>query len=212
MEAEGEHSLHFTSKHTPILSSDSKLCFLGPRARRKREADVPIVTPVRNGPAMPGKCDISNANSPRPSLASAVALLAVMFGTLCSSVGCFDADALIEARRTVAMRTRLEEVDLGEFRVTLPHAAERTENAEIYFHVFGQVAHRNLEKVKKSIDKHGAEIRHRMLITARMMTAEQLEDPQLKDLRTIFAEVVNETLEGNPVQSVGFYRFGYMSF
>jgi hypothetical protein len=138
--------------------------------------------------------------------------MAVLLVTLVTSAGCFDAEALITARRTVAMRTRLDEVDLGEFRVTLPHAAERTGNAELYFHVFGQVANRDVEKVKEAIAQKGPEIRYLMLIAARLTSADQLEDPQLKDLRNSFAKVVNDFLEGHPVQSIGFYRFGYMSF
>ncbi len=145
-------------------------------------------------------------------LVGAVGLPAVLLCLLMSSVGCFNADALIEARRIIATRTRLEEVDLGKFRVTLPHAAEKTENAELYFHVFGQVANRDLDKVQEAIEKNGPELRHSMLIAARLMSAEQLEDPQLKALRQSFTKVVNETLEGDPVQSIGFYRFGYMSF
>ena len=145
-------------------------------------------------------------------LVGSVGSPAVLLCLMMSSVGCFDADALIEARRITVMRKRLVEVDLGKFRVTLPHAAEKTENAELYFHVFGQVANRDLNKVKEAIEKNGPELRHSMLIAARLMTAEQLEDPQLKALRQNFAKVVNETLEGDPVQSIGFYRFGYMSF
>jgi Flagellar basal body-associated protein FliL len=145
-------------------------------------------------------------------LIGTVGLPLALLCMLVSSVGCFNADALIEARQMIVMRTRLEEVDLGEFRVSLPHAAEKTENAELYFHVFGQVPNRDLSKVKEAIKKNRPEIQHSMLIAARTMTAEQLEDPQLKDLRKSFAKVVNESLEGNPVQSIGFYRFGYMSF
>lgn len=181
-----------------------------------RASVVLIVTFISNSSPMSSE---SENRSTRPLrlrllrwLIGSVGLPTVVLFVLTSSVGCFNADALIEARRTIVKRTSLEEVDLGRFRVTLPHAAEKTENAELYFHVFGQVANRDLDKVKKSIERNGPEIRHSMLIAARMMTAEQLEDPQLKDLRQSFAKVVNKTLEGDPVQSVGFYRFGYMNF
>lgn len=130
-------------------------------------------------------------------------------GTLASTLGCFNADKLIEAQRAVAMRTRLEEVDLGKFRVTLPHAEDRSENAELHFHVFGQVANRDVDVVETALEESGPEIRHRMLIAAREMTTEQLEDPELTALRTSFVEVVNQSLKDKPVQSVGFYKFSY---
>lgn len=129
-----------------------------------------------------------------------------------TSVGCIDADAMIKSRRVIAIRTRLKEVDLGKFRVTLPHAVERTDSSELHFHVFGQIINRDLDDVEEALKKKGPEIRHRMLIVARLMTIEDLEDPKLTTLRASIAKVVNESLEGEPVQSVGFYRFGYRQF
>ncbi len=137
--------------------------------------------------------------------------IALLLASL-TSVGCIDADAMIESRRVIAIRTRLKEVDLGMFRVTLPHAVERTDSAELHFHVFGQVANHDLDNVEEALKKKGPEIRHRMLIVARLMTIEDLEDPKLTALRGSIAKVVNESLEGEPVQSVGFYRFGYRHF
>ncbi len=119
---------------------------------------------------------------------------------------------MIESRRIIAIRTRLEEVDLGNFRVTLPHAAERTKSSELHFHIFGQVANRDLDVVEEMLTKMEPEIRHQVLIVARLMTVEDLEDPKLTTLRSRVAEVVNESLEGKPVQAVGFYSFGYMPF
>lgn len=131
---------------------------------------------------------------------------------LLTSAGCFNAEAMLESRRAIVVRTQLEEVDLGKFRVTLPHAVERTDSAELHFHVFGQVTNRDLDNVEKALKKKGPEIRHRMLIAARLMTIEDLEDPKLTALRGSIAKVVNESLKGEPIQSVGFYRFGYMQF
>jgi hypothetical protein len=129
-----------------------------------------------------------------------------------TSVGCFNAEAMIEARRVIAIRTRLVEVDLGEFRVTLPHAAQRTESSELHFHVFGQIANRDLEIVEQLLERSGPEIRHDILMAARLMSVEDLEDAKLAKLRDRISQVVNESLEGNPVQAVGFYRFGYMNY
>jgi len=129
-----------------------------------------------------------------------------------TSAGCFNAEAMIESRRLVATRARLEEVDLGEFRVTLPHAVQKTDSSELRFQVFGQVANRDLHNVEEMLKQHGPEVRHNILIVARQMSVEDLEDPKLTALRSRIAQVVNESLEDNPVQSVGFYRFRYIEF
>jgi len=125
------------------------------------------------------------------------------------SVGCFDAEAMLDSRRAVAIRVRLEEVDLGEFRVSLPQPIATVEAAEINFHVFGQVTNRDLGKVEEALEELGPELRHRLLLSIRKLTAEDIQDPPLTALRAHIAEVVNETLPGEPLLSVGFYRFGF---
>jgi len=126
--------------------------------------------------------------------------------------GCFDAEAMVNARRKVAILARLEEVDLGKFRLTLPRPAQSDSMAEIQFHAFGQVANRDLEKVNMALETHGTELRHRLLLAARQLDMKDIEDPRLDLLRTQIATVVNETLPGKPLQSVGFYRFAYHNF
>ena len=157
-------------------------------------------------------CRSGEPSNSRIALRRLAGHVGLTIALLLTSVGCIDADAMIESRRDVAIRTQLKEVDLGKFRVTLPQAVERTDSAELHFHVFGQVTNRDLENVEEALKKKGPEIRHRMLIVARLMTIEDLEDPKLTALRGSIAKVVNESLEGEPVQSVGFYRFGYMNF
>jgi len=124
-------------------------------------------------------------------------------------MGCFDAESLIEERRAIAMRDRLEEVDLGEFQVSLPQPSETVEAAEIFFHVFGQVANRDMETVQESLENLGPEFRHRLLLAVRQLALEDIQDPPLTTLRKQITDMVNETLPGEPFQSVGFYRFGY---
>ena len=124
-------------------------------------------------------------------------------------VGCFNAEAMVEARRAVAIKARLEEVDLGEFRVTLPRPPQSNEVAEIQFHAFGHVANRDLRVVQEALEEHGPEFRHRLLLATRQLGMREIEDPYLQSLRRQIAEVVNETLPGEPLQSVGFYRFSF---
>ena len=137
--------------------------------------------------------------------------IALLVSLVCN-VGCFDADVMIEERRKNAKLARLEEIDLGKFRVALPHGHEFNQTAELRFHVFGQVANRDLDMVDEALKNNGPEIKDRLLVAARMQTKEQLEDPQLTALRESIAAVVNESVVGNPVKSVGFYHFGYSVF
>jgi len=127
-------------------------------------------------------------------------------------VGCFDSSEMIEARRKVAILARLEEVDLGKYRLTLPQPVQTTEMAEIEFHAFGQVANRDLDQVTEALETYGPELRHRLLLAARQLDLKDIEDAQLDLLRNQIADVINETLPGKPLQSVGFYRFGYYNF
>ncbi len=129
-----------------------------------------------------------------------------------SLVGCFDADAMIEARRKVAILARLEEVDLGEYRLTLPQPVQSTEMAEVQFHVFGQVANRDLDQVTEALETYGPELRSRILLAARKLSLKDLEDAQLELLRTEIVDVVNETLPGEPLQSIGLYSLNYYNF
>ena len=126
--------------------------------------------------------------------------------------GCFDAEAMIEARRKVAILARLEEVDLGEFRLTLAQPIQTTSMAEIEFHAFGKVANRDVNQVTEALATYGPELRHRLLLAARQLKMKDIEEPRLELLRNQFAAVINETLPGEPLQSVGFYRFGYYNF
>ena len=153
-----------------------------------------------------------NRQPVRTSLRSRFLFSNVLPLVLLGNVGCFDADVMIEDRRRIAKLARLEEIDLGKFRVALPHAHEFSQTAELHFHVFGQVANRDLNSVEEVLKNKGPEIRDRLLIAARLQTQEQLEDPQLTALRESITQVVNEYAEGDPVQSVGFYRFGYSVF
>lgn len=126
--------------------------------------------------------------------------------------GCFNSQAMIEARRKVAILARLEEVDLGKFRLTLPQPFETNEMAEIQFHAFGQVANRDLDQVTEALEDYGPELRHQLLLAARQLEMKDIESARLEALRTQIAKVINETLPGEPLQSVGFYQFGYYNF
>ncbi len=125
--------------------------------------------------------------------------------------GCYDAEALVEARQAVAVRARLEEVDLGEFRITLPGPYAERKRAEIHFRAFGQVANRDLKLVQESLKKNGPDLQNRLLLVVRQMKMREIQEPSLNTLRGSIASAINDTLPGDPLQSVGFYSFGFVN-
>ena len=139
----------------------------------------------------------------------AYGMLAVVLCGCITFSGCFNAEAMIEKRRAIAILTRLEEIDLGEFHVAVPLPSEQVAVAEVYFHAFGQVENRDLKKVQATLEDYGPELRHHLLLASRELSMEDLQDPKLARLRESIATVINQNLEGDPVQSIGFYKFRY---
>jgi hypothetical protein len=139
--------------------------------------------------------------------ATALALL----GGLSLLAGCFDSDAMIASRQNLVQLSRLEEVDLGAFLVTLPYRPSSTSSIVVDFHAFGRVTHSNYKKVSKVIQQRGPELRHRMLIAVRELELQELQEPALDTLRTNLELVVNETLADHPMQAIGFYRFSLLT-
>ncbi len=124
--------------------------------------------------------------------------------------GCYNADALIKARRETAIKARLVEVELGDFRITLPGPYTERKRAEIHFRAFGQVANRDLKLVRATLRKNGPDLQNRMLLVVRKMKIEEIQEPRLTTLRESLASAINETLPGDPLQSVGFYSFRFI--
>ncbi len=125
--------------------------------------------------------------------------------------GCYDTKALVDARRAVAVRARLVEVDLGEFRITLPGPYTERKQAEIHFRAFGQVAHRDLKLIRETLEKNGPDLQNRLLMVVRQMKMREIQEPSLTALRSSIATAINDTLPGDPLQSVGFYHFGFVN-
>ena len=140
----------------------------------------------------------------------ALALLLVLCGTSWMT-GCFDAEAMIDSRKKMVQLTRLEEVDLGSFRVTLPYQPQSNYSFVVDFHAFGRVTHSNYKKVTRIIERRGPELKHRMLIAVRELELQELQEPTLDTLRINIEQVVNEALVDHPMQAIGFYRFSLLT-
>ena len=123
--------------------------------------------------------------------------------------GCYDAAAMLQTRRDEVDVLRLEEVDLGKFRITLPHLPGDTDGGVVDFHAFGQVARSHRQEVTDLLESRGPELRYRMLLSVRSMAREKLDEPKLESLRLLIADVINGSLEEKPVKSVGFFHFEF---
>ena len=97
--------------------------------------------------------------------------------------GCFNADAMLESRLKNARLSTLEEVELGEFQVTLPQLPHSNATTVIDFHAFAHVANRDVSAVTQMIQQRSPEICHNMLIAVRNLKLEELEEPTLDALK-----------------------------
>ena len=136
---------------------------------------------------------------------SATVLLLLLVAALTAPVGCYNAEALLESQRAEALLTKLEEVDLGQYRVSLPSRRGGIANTEIQFHLFGQVRYKDLPGVEAAIEEQRATISHELLFSIRELPTKEFEDADLTQLRENIKAVVNSRIEGKPVQMVGFY-------
>ena len=135
------------------------------------------------------------------ALFSALALLPL--------AGCYDTAALLKARQDSRDLIQMDEVDLGAYRITLPHTlGEATDNL-IDFHVFGQVTRGDRQAIDDALRMRGAELRAKMLVEVRAMDPRTFEEAKLTKLRKAIAEVINDTLGRRVVKHVGFYRFSF---
>jgi len=124
-----------------------------------------------------------------------------------AALGCYDAEQLFKDRQEATNVLRLEEVDLGAFRVSLPHVLGSAFDSVVDFHVFGNVSRRDRAAVAQALETRAPELRSRMLLSIRGMSDMDFEDPKLAKLREAIASVVNDALEKQLVKKVGFYHF-----
>jgi len=126
--------------------------------------------------------------------------------------GCYDVQALVEARHDSENCVQFVEVDLGNFRVSLPQPSATTETAEIHFRAFGRVSSDDVEVVREMLNHHRPKLEHRILLAIRRLDSTEFEDPKLQTLRKVLADAVNQPLANSPIESVGFYSFGFSNY
>ena len=119
--------------------------------------------------------------------------------------GCYDGEALVEHARSVALNTRLAEVDLGMYHTTLPRDPQTGLFTELDIHIFGTVPRYRVPDIEKQLKSEEYLLRHKILATLRCTTAAELAEPSLARMRTRIEQQINSLLEEKPVKSIGFY-------
>jgi hypothetical protein len=119
--------------------------------------------------------------------------------------GCYHGEALVEHARSVALNTRLAEVDLGTYHTTLPRDPGTGLFTELEVHVFGTVPRYRVPEIEKRLKTEEYRLRHETIATLRRSSREELADPNLSKMRSRIEQVVNGMLDEAPVKTVGFY-------
>jgi hypothetical protein len=131
------------------------------------------------------------------------AILAVGLA-LCA--GCYDGESMVKQAQSVALKTRLAEIDLGKFQTTLPRDPETNRFTSVDIHIFGTVPRYQLAAVTKQLKADEYRLRHETLAAVRKSTREELAEPTFAQLRARIEKVVNGVLEEQPVKEIGFYQ------
>jgi hypothetical protein len=131
------------------------------------------------------------------------AILAVALA-LCA--GCYDGSEMVKQAQSVALKTRLAEIDLGQFKTTLPRDPVTNHFTALDIHIFGTVPRYRLAAVTKQLKNDEYRMRHETLVAVRKSTREELAEPNFAQLRARLEKVVNGLLEDAPVKEVGFYQ------
>jgi hypothetical protein len=136
---------------------------------------------------------------------AAVAGTAILLAAVLVSPGCYDGKVIIERVRSAALRNRLDEVDLGAFRTTMPRDPTTNALAEIEIHIFGTAPRYRVESIEKQLEGDDYWFRHETLLAVRNASLEELAEPDLTKLRQRIEQVANHILDDAPIKSIGFY-------
>ena len=136
-------------------------------------------------------------------------LVALLLTAAALTAGCYNAETLRREHTAAVEVVHTEEIDLGEFQVTLPHVVGDPSDSVINFHAFGHVASSDQKAFERILETRGPELRSRMLLSIRALAEADFEEPELTTLRTTIADAINGALEKQLVKKVGFYHFAF---
>jgi hypothetical protein len=138
-----------------------------------------------------------------------VRVLALVTCLVAALSGCYDGSALVQAQHDEVNLVRMDEIDIGKFRITLPRAPGAPGGGVVEFHAFGQVARRDHDDVAAAFKLNGPELRYRVLLLVRSLERKDLDEPKLQRLRDDIATLANASLEHKMIKNVGFYSFTF---
>lgn len=135
------------------------------------------------------------------------ALLAV---ASCVVSGCYDGDTLVQRVRDRSIRTRLEEIDLGTFRATLPRDEVSSEVTEIDLHLFGEMPRHKIDQVEDQLEEKAFLLHDKTLAALRELDREDLTHPDLPELREKMLLTVNGVLDEPLIEAIGIHDLRFI--
>jgi hypothetical protein len=132
--------------------------------------------------------------------ATAGAALLVLCG------GCYNGEEMVKQAQSVALSTRLAEIDLGKYQTTLPRDPVTNHFTSLDIHLFGTVPRYQLDAVSKQLKSEEFRVRSETLVAVRQSTREELTEPNYAQLRARLEKVINGVLTDAPLKEVGFYQ------
>ena len=149
----------------------------------------------------------TSPRNPRPIPARRRWALAACLGAVVATSGCYNGETLVERVRSRAIRTRLEEIDLGSYRITLPKDTQKNEMVEVTVDLYAHASRHRLKGLKKELEAKSYLLRDDLLATFRSFTQEDLDDPGLNRLRNDVLEAVNSVLDEPQLSALGVSDF-----
>lgn len=146
-----------------------------------------------------------SADNPMPPLRFSQRQTVVALALCVPLSGCYSSDSLVKRVRNHAIRTRIDEVDLGEFRVTLPRNAQTGEMTEIDVRLYGEAFRYKINEIEDELEAKAPFVEDHTLRVLRETTRQELSEPDLVQLRDRLLDSMNEMLTDAPLTSVGFY-------
>lgn len=124
--------------------------------------------------------------------------------------GCYNGEKLVEKIRHRALRTRIDEVPLGSFRVTRPRDERTGEMTEVHLELFGESQRYKINEIEDELELKAAIIEDYTIRTLREASQDELTEPNLDQLRTRLLTMLNEQIEGSPLVSIGFREIRFI--
>ncbi len=116
--------------------------------------------------------------------------------------GCYNSGQMVERARNRALATRLEEVDLGSYRITLPFDELSGARTELVLELVGTARRYRTGDIENRVESQRCLLRQGTIAAARLTTPEELADPQMAALRARLLAVTNDVLGDDAVDTL----------